>query len=185
MTFLLAQIFGIIALILVAISYFINKKSTFLIFQVIADFFYALAYLVVDAWSAGVITLISLVRCIYLYIADKKNFKNNVPFLMIFVALFAVTTIFFWKTSFDFIPLITSTLFTFGYEIKNMQVMRYVLLIPNALLVIYNILITTYASAVLDFMEIVAILAAIIKFYLNNKKNRETKIFSNYNSLND
>jgi len=129
-----------------------------------------------SAWSAGVITIISLVRCIYLYFADKKNLKNSKYFLIIFVLLYALTTVICWKSPFDIIPLITATLFTFGYEIKNMQVMRYILLIPNILLVIYNILITTYASAILDFMEIVVILAAIIKFYVVKKKEINSAI---------
>ena len=67
-------------------------------------------------------------------------------------------------------PLITSTLFTIGFTIKNLQTMRYILIIPNAVLVIYNILTTTYTSALLDFIEIIVIIVAIVKFYRDSKR---------------
>ena len=171
MGFILAQVFGIIALILVAIGYFMKSKSAFLIYQVVADFFYALAYIVVDAWTAGIITMISLVRCIFLYFAEKKNLKHTTEFLFIFVFFYILISVIFWAGPLDLMPLATCIMFTFGYEIKNMQVMRYFLIIPNVILVIYNILTTTYASALLDFMDIAVIVASIIKFYkIYNKK---------------
>ena len=67
-------------------------------------------------------------------------------------------------------PLIASILFTIGYTIKNLQTMRYFLIIPNAVLVIYNILTTTYTSALLDFIEIIVIVVAIVKFYMDSKR---------------
>ena len=170
MNFILAQVFGSIALILVAIGYFAKSKSGFLIYQVVADFFYALAFFVVDAWTAGIITIISMIRCIYLYFQDKKNFKYNTYYLLGFVSLYILTTILFWEGFFDLMPLVTSIMFTFGYEIKNMQVMRYFLIIPNVILVVYNILTTTYASALLDFMEIVVDIASILKFSKRKSK---------------
>jgi len=40
-------------------------------------------------------------------------------------------------------------------------------------LVIYNIFTTTYTSALLDFIEVVVIVIAIIKFYIDKKNNKE------------
>jgi len=118
--------------------------------------------------------MISLCRCIYIYFAEKNTFKYTMHLLPIFIVLYIITTIVFWNNFFDFMPLISSILFTIGYVIKDLQLMRYILIIPNAILVIYNILTTTYTSAVLDFLEVVVIVVAIIKFVLDNHKH--TKI---------
>ena len=171
MNFILAQIFGIIALILVCIGYFLKTKSRFMIIQIIANFFYASAFFVVNAYVGAIITTISIFRCIYLYFAEKKSFKYTLHFLPIFVALYITTTILFWSTPFDIMPLISSIMFTLGYTIKNMQKMRCILIIPNIILVIYNIFTTTYASALLDFLEFIVIIVSIIKFHIQNKKN--------------
>ena len=168
--FILAQILGGIALILVCIGYFLKTKSAFMIIQTIANFFYASAFFVVGAYVGAGLVMISLFRCIYLYIAEKKSFKYTLHFLPIFIVLYIVTTIIFWNNPFDFMPLIASTLFTIGFTIKNLQTMRYVLIIPNAVLVIYNILTTTYTSAMLDFIEIIVIIVAIMKFYRDSRR---------------
>ena len=170
LNFILAQIFGGIALVVVSISYFLKNKSTFMIFQVITNFFYAMAFLVVSEYVGAIITIISIFRCLYIYIAEKKQFKYKLHFLPIFVAMYIVVTIVFYTNTFDIMALCSSTLFTIAYVITNLQTMRYVLLIPNSILVAYNILTTTYASAVLDFLEVVVILVAILKFYYQNKQ---------------
>lgn len=173
--FILAQILGGIALILVCIGYFLKTKSAFMIIQTIANFFYASAFFVVGAYVGAGLVMISLFRCIYLYVAEKKSFKYTLHFLPIFIGLYIVTTIIFWDNPFDFMPLITSTLFTIGFTIKNLQTMRYVLIIPNAVLVIYNILTTTYTSALLDFIEIIVIIVAIVKFYRDSRRIKNDK----------
>ena len=71
MKFIVSQILGGIALILICISYFVKKKSHFLTLQIVADAFYASSYLLLDVFSAGVITLISIVRCVVIYFGEK------------------------------------------------------------------------------------------------------------------
>lgn len=175
MEFILAQILGGIALILVCIGYFLKTKSSLMIIQAVANLFYAGAFFAVGAYVGAGLVVISIFRCIYLYIAEKKNFKYTLHFLIIFIALYTSITIFFWKTPFDFMPLIGSIIFTFAFAIKNLQTMRYILILPNALLVIYNILTTTYTSALLDLIEIIVIIIAIVKFTYTNKRKTKTE----------
>ena len=63
-------------------------------------------------------------------------------------------------------------MFTFGFYIKNIQIMRYFLCIPNALLIIYAILLNNYVSILLSIIELTVLIIAIIKYYLQNAKNQ-------------
>ena len=172
MEFIIAQILGGIALVLVCIGYFVKQKPLFLILQIIANVFYGGAFLILNSLSAGIITLVSTLRCIYIFVAEKYKFKYIFHFLFIFFSAYIVIGILFWQNWFDFIPIITAILFTIGYYVKNLNLMRYILLVPNAMLVFYCIMCKTYTSAVLDFIEFVVIIIAIIKF----KKQKMTKI---------
>ena len=165
MEFILAQVLGAIALALVCIGYFLKNKSHFIIFQIISNFFYAAAFFVVEAYVGAILVLVSLFRCIYLYFAEKKEFKYTLHFLPIFIVLYITFTIIFWNNTFDLMPLAASILFTIGLAVKNTQTMRLILIVPNSLLVAYNILSTTYTSALLDFIEVLVIIAAIIRFH--------------------
>ena len=174
MELIVAQILGGIALILVCISYFLKSKAGFLVLEAVADFFYASAFMVVGAYVGGIITIICVFRCIYIYFAEKNEFKYTIHFLFVFVVLYVVSTAVFWQGALDIIPLITGTIYTFAYAIKNLQVMRYVLIVPNILLIIYNIMSTTYVSAVLDFIEVVVLIIAIIKFAKGIRAKKQT-----------
>ena len=176
MGFIIAQISGIIALILVAVSYFVKLKPTFLALQMAADVFYAGSFFAVDAYVGGIITTISIFRCIYIYCAEKTNFKYTVHFLFVFIAMYVVVTIRFWQTPYDIIALITGSMFTLSFAIKNLQVMRYVLIVPNILILIYNILCRTYTSALLDFIELIVLVVSIIKYHRTVKSKTRLKI---------
>ena len=127
------------------------------------------------AYVGAGLVVVSIFRCLYLFFAERHSFKYTLHFLPIFVAIYVVITILFWDSPWDFLPLITSTLFTVGFAIKNLQTMRYVLLIPNAILVLYNILKTTYTSALLDFIEFIVIMVVIVKHILKNRRNKNDK----------
>jgi len=170
MEFVLAQVLGVIALIILSIGYFVKDRFKFLLIQVIANFFYASAFVVIGTYVAGVITFISLARCLYLFLAEKYSFKYTYYFLPVFIVGYILSTIFLWNSWLDIIPLITSITFTFAFTIKNLQLCRYILIIPNTLLIVYNILATTYASALLDLIEVIVIVVAIIKYYVDKKK---------------
>ncbi len=173
MEFILAQVFGGIALVIVCVSYFLKSKGSFLVSQIISDVFYSLAFFVVGEFVGGSIVCVSILRCIYIYFAENKNFKYMHHLLPIFIAAYVVLTAVFWENAFDLMPLFSSILFTIGYVMKNLQAMRCLLIVPNVVLVVYNILSTTYVSAALDFVEVVVIICAILKFYFEEKKQKK------------
>lgn len=172
MEFIVAQVLGGVALILACIGYFLKERYKFLLIQLIANGFYAGAFLVVGAYVGGLLTLVSIARCLYLFFAEKYTFKYTYHFIPVFIGLYVLITNLFWATWWDIMPLITSTLFTIGFTIKNLQLGKLILIIPNMILVIYNILITTYTSAFLDFIEVIVILLA---FLHNRESNTQFK----------
>ncbi len=176
MNFIISQIVGIIALLLVCVSYFFKSKKFFLIFQIIANLFYGLSYIFVNIYGAGIITLISILRCLYLYFSEKYNFKQAIYFLPIFVVSYIIVGVIYLNSLLDIIPIITATIFTFSFYIKDMQIMRYTCLVPQVMLIIYAFLCKTYANALLNLIESLVIVVSIIKFYIENKQKKEIEI---------
>ena len=72
MYFILSQIMGIIALIIIAVSYFSKNKKFFLFLQIFANFFYALSFIFVNAFTAGINTFISIVKVVCFYFYEKN-----------------------------------------------------------------------------------------------------------------
>ncbi|MBO7526356.1 MAG: YgjV family protein [Clostridia bacterium] len=172
LNFIFSQIFCSIALLFVCLGYFTKDKTKFFIFQIIANPFYGLSYIFLGSYVAGILSIISTLRCIYLFFCERYNFKYTVIFLFVFVFAYIAIDIVFWKNIYDIIPLLSSIMFTFGFYIKNIQIMRYFLCIPNALLIIYAILLNNYVSILLSIIELTVLIIAIIKYYLQNAKNQ-------------
>lgn len=172
MEYILSQVFGFVALILVCIGYFVRSKASFLVFQIVADIFYATSYMLLGVFSAGAITIISTIRCVFLYFYEIKglNYKNAFYTMFLFIGGYIACGIVFWKSWLDLIPIITGTLFTIAYYVRNLQLVRFLCLAPNVMLMIFGILTTNYSTAILDFLEFSVLVCAIIKFYLEEKK---------------
>lgn len=177
MNFIISQVMGGIALILVFISYFLRNKTTFLVFQIVANFFYALSFVFTNALVAGINSLISLIRCVVFYLYNRQN--KNIPwfYLLIFSILYVTAGIIFFKDYIDIIPMLTPILCTLAMMMKNMKLVRYFMILPNILLVFYGILCQVYTTAALDFMEVVAIFIAIIKFYIEEIRNKVYAVY--------
>lgn len=162
--FIGSQIMGFIALILVCIAYFVKTKAIFLSLQIVANIFYAAAFLFLQSYVAGLITLISILRCLYIFVCEKKKFKYSAYFLPIFIVCYVAIGVIFWKNWFDIIPIITASSFTIAFFIKGLQKTRILCVLPNALLVIYNIFCRTYSNALLDLLELIVLIVAIISY---------------------
>ncbi len=162
---------GGIALILIFISYFFNKKEIFLFVQIFANFFYALSFIFVNALVGGLNTLISIIRILILYFYIKKGKDPPIIFIPLFAIIYIIIGVIFIKDYYDIITIITPILFTIAMWMKNMQITRYYLIIPNLLLIIYSIINTAYTSAILSFVEILILVIAILKQKRISKKD--------------
>lgn len=182
--FILTQILGGVALILVCFSYFVKNKKYFLLIQVFANIFYAGAFLFQNLFVAGFNTIVSIVRTAIFYLYFKSD-KNNIPIYvpLIFTGIYILNFIVFYTSMLDITALFTSIVFTFAFYIKNMQTTRCVSLLPNIMLCVYNFVNRCYSSSVLDLIESVVIIVSIIYYHIKSKKVTEsTSITKNENN---
>lgn len=169
--FWLSQVFGIIALILVCLSYQFNDKKKFLAFQVLANLFYASAFLALNVLVGGINTLISLLRVIFLYFYEKKNLNPPKILFLTFFVLYIISGIVCFQTPLDILAMISYEIFNLAMFIRDISLTRKMMVFPNIIIVIYNILLMTYTNALLDLLEIIVLLVAIFRF----SKHREIK----------
>lgn len=172
LNFILSQVFGGIALILVCISFFQNKK-VFLILQTASNLFYAGSFLASSSLVAGINTCISTIRIIVIYFYEKDEKTTPWYIISLFLISYIVVDIVFFSGYWDIIPAITSILITLAMIMKDMLIVNYMLLLPNFLLIVYNFFNTFYTSSILNLVELIVVVVAIITIY-NKRKNEES-----------
>ena len=174
--FILSQICGIIALVFAVFSYFSKNKIKFLVLQIGANIFYALSFLLVGANVGAFIVFVSALRCVYLIFHNIYNFKFVYVGLCFFVGCYITLTIIFWQLWIDLIPLTTSIIYTFAYNMKNMQKMRGVFIVPCLMLITYSLCVGAYTNILLDSFEIASIIASIITFKKIDKSRKDNLV---------
>ena len=171
--FWLSQGLGIIALILVCLSYQFNNKVKFLALQIIANAFYSASFLALNILVGGINTIISLIRVAILFLYERKDLAPPKFLYLAFFLLYIISGIICWQTPIDVISIISFEIFNIAMFVRNIYMTRLLMILPNFMIAIYNLLLMTYTNALLDFIEITVLIFAIFKF---RKKNDVKKL---------
>ncbi len=166
-----------IALDLYSCSYFFNNKRNYLILQVIGNIFLSLSYLLMGAYFTMVSVGIGIGRGLICYRYEKRNMR--VPLYMILglcgatILTYIIINYFVLSTAspWDIFYLIASCMYAISFAIRNIKLMRYVVLIPHASAILYNLLVAAPISSAISYgIEFVITVVAIIKFHIQEKR---------------
>lgn len=169
MPFIIAQICGVITLILTVISVQFRTKEKILIFQIIANIIVAIQYFLLNAITGGVVAIINTIRCIIFFYYKKKDKKPSLIFLTIFIVVAIVSGIITWQDSFSIIPIIAAIVFTYGLWQDNVKVTKICTVITSGNWVIYNFVVKAYVGAVQAIAECTSAVIAVIRYKKNLK----------------
>lgn len=156
MSFYFAQIFGILAWIILIISYWKSGSSKILYLQIISCIFFSLNYFMLGAYTGLFIVLFEIVRD-YLYIKIKssdKVFKYSIPFY-IFIAILSYSNIY------SIFCVLASLCDSYALSKKDNRTVVYGI-ITYLFWIIYDISFGSYGTVV---MEVFIIISNLIFLY--------------------
>lgn len=180
----LSFIASTIALVFYSCSYFFNHKRNYLILQFMGNIFLASSYLLMGAYFTMVSACIGLGRGLICYYYEKKDKK--VPLYMI-TAMCSATILSYIVINYvilsgeaspwDFLYMIASCMYAITFAIRNIKLMRYMVLIPHTCAILYNLLVAAPISSAISYgIEFVITIVAIIKVFIQERKHTEVTI---------
>lgn len=172
----LSFIMSTAALVLYSCSYFFNNKRKYLILQVVGNIFLSLSYLLMGAYFTMISVGIGIGRGLICYRYEKLN--KRVPLYMI-IALCCATILSYiiinymvlsgTASPWDILYMIASCMYAITFAIRNIKLMRYMVLIPHVCAILYNLLVAAPISSAISYgIEFVITIVAIIKFYIQD-----------------
>ena len=170
--FIISQLFGAFALILVCISYFLNKDK-FLFIQILSNVFYGAAFLASSSLVAGINTFISILRCAIILYYEKKNKQFPAYYFFLFCLIYICVGILFYKKPWDILTMFTPIFFMLALLMKKMITVKWAIFFPNVALVVYCFFNRLYTSAILDLIESIVLFVAIMVYYIKEHKNQD------------
>lgn len=160
-TYIISQVFVIIAMLSLGISYLCKDKKKIMILCIIYSIMYGGQYLLLGAITGFAMNIVSIIRNIWFYINAKSNKKNNIWVLIVLCILAITFGIITYDNIFSIIPILATILFTYSVWQDNTKTYRWLSLPISALWLSYNIIFKStfgiIAELVLLSFEIVGI----------------------------
>lgn len=169
MAFAIAQLLGLIALMLSIVGLQQNTTRKFLFFQVLINVLYTLQYFLLGATTGLSMCLVNTIRCIVFYSNKKKDNQSIVIFLL-FLVIYLFLGICAASSLFDVILIIGTLMYTYSLWQSKMKITRVGTLISIISYIIYNLAVSAYSALILDFIDFVSISIAIIRYDILQEK---------------
>lgn len=159
---ILAQVFGLTATLMLCLSYTVKTKKTFLFLGLVGEIAYGLTFVFVNSLGAGLIVFLSCLQSLVFFIFEKKNITPSKMLGFLFIVVFVTLGAVNFNTVYDIIPILTYSWCTLALYNKNFNKVKVMYLLPNMLLVIYDIMVMAYANALEDGLESIVIICSLI-----------------------
>ena len=173
----LSFVMSTIALVLYSCSYFFNNKRNYLILQLSGNVFLSLSYMLIGSFFTMVAVMIGIARGLICYLYEKQDKRVPVYWIVslclasILSYIIINTVILSQASVWDFLYLFASCMYAITFAIRNLRVMRYVVLIPHGSAVLYNLLIKAPISSAISYgIELVVTVVAIVKYEVSKVK---------------
>ena len=168
--FIIAQLIGLIIVILSLIGLQQKSGEKFLFYQIIISILYVLQYLLLGAITGAVICTIAIIRCIVFWKYKKENKKTPIHYLIIFILLSILSSIITSTSVFDYILTIGTIIFTYALWQDNMKIMRAGSIICVLSYIVYNLIFKAYTAIILDAIDFFNLSIAIYKNDIKKQK---------------
>ena len=167
--FLIAQIIGCFTVISTIIGLFQKEKFKTMIFFTITNITMMATYFFLGRWLSIILVGIAALRTIVYYYYAKKNMKPNNFVMVLFEVLFVVTAVILWEDYVDLLMLANLCLLTYTTWQDNMKILRIGYIASSILLLVYDITVLAYVSAISEFLLLISSFASFIKYDIKNK----------------
>ncbi len=174
----LALITSFLAMAFVIVSYFLKNKSMYLLFQALNMCLLVISYFFSLEFFAMIGLAVSLIRTVTFFVFEQKG--RTAPLFMAFlfagltVGAYVIVNLLILKNLklIDIICVVSLVSYSFIFRIRNLKLVRYMMLFPLTLSVIYNLLCSATIFVVCSYgFEILADVVAIIKSHISEKRN--------------
>lgn len=172
---MMSQILGLIATFMLLFSYVVKSKKSFLILNFIGDVAYGLTFIFVNSLGAGLISFLSCVQNFTFYIFEKKGGEPPRIIGFIFIVLFFVVGIANYNVIYDIVPMLCYTYITIVLYCKKVESIKAMYILPNALLVFYDIMVMAYANAFEDGIEVTFLTVSTVLQLIKFQKSKGSK----------
>lgn len=167
--FIVAQIIGILLIILNVISMQLKKKKNIVFILLLINLLAAINLMMLGSYTGSIICFFAVIQIIINNIFERKEKEISKEILGIYIIISIICGVITYKTMFDILPIISSILFTITIIQKKEKNIRRIHLINMSLWVVYDFISAAYTNVISDSITLVSDLVGIYRFDICKK----------------
>lgn len=169
-SFIIAQIFGAIALSILVLSFQKNNRKRLLEYQMISSLLYALQYVFLKAYTGCAMNLL----CMFRNFIFNKFQERKPPTLLLIVIIFVmiIFSFFTYTELISVLPTLAVILYSIAIWNGNMKIIRITEIISCLLFIIYNIKVFAITGLIATVVEMFAAIVALYRFDIKNNRKK-------------
>ena len=164
-------------MVLVVSAYFVKKKSYYLLLQLLCVSFLVVSYFFTVQFFAMIGLSIGICRTVTFFLYERRDKVAPIYWSFLFSA-FTLISYFIINYGIlkavqplDVLCLLSLVMYAFIFRVRNLKIVRFTMLIPLTLSVLFNILIHAALFATLSYsFELCANVVSIFKYHIFNAK---------------
>ena len=160
----IAQIAGIVAMILGCLSYQVKTSGGILRVQVVANCIWVAHYFMLGAYTGAILNLFAAVRNITYFWLNKKKTSNRTYYAMGFAVLCVLLSLMTYQSWISLLSMVGSTLQTFAFSCRKANTLRWLTLSGMPLWLTYNILEKSYSGTITEIISISSIVVGLFRY---------------------
>ena len=158
------QLIGLLAFCILVLSFYRKTPKEILMFQMTANFAYAVHFFLLGALSGAYISIISIIRNISFLVFKK----NKLLLAFIIIALYITVTIIFYENAYSILPLAANSFYIIAILKDNKLSLLKGQIVCSLLWLLYGIFITSYAEMISETILCITALIQIKKLKKSN-----------------
>lgn len=170
MNIIIAQIIGVIALIITMISVHQTEKRKMLLLQILSNFAYFSQYICLSAWSGAAITSLAILRCVVFYYYDEKHKDKSIAILIAISLIMIICGILTYDGILSVIPVLIGLAYTYSMWQNNMKIFRIVSVIAPLCWIVYNVYVSAFVATIASIFEFTSAFFAVLRFDIDKKQ---------------
>jgi len=176
----LAFIASFLAMSFVIMAYFVKKKEYYLLFELLCIVFLIVSYFFTMQFFAMIGLAVGLFRTTTFFIYENKERQAPIIWSFLFSAMtlaaYFVVNLVILQTAkpLDILCLLALMMYAFIFRIRNLKIVRFTMLVPTVLSILFNVLISAALFAMLTYVfELCANVVSIFKYHIFVRTEKE------------
>jgi len=165
--FLIAQILGVILIILCVTSIQMKTKQRIVFVSLIANLVFVTQFIFLGRWTGVIVGAVTVMRCLIFYLYARKGKRSPVWILAVLILLYIGGVIWTWDSWYCAFTLL-AVINIYGQWQTNVKFLRLGLLSANIGIGIYSVLTMAYMGALNELLQIFSVAIALWR-YRNDK----------------